>query len=71
MKYRGINYSLKSAGNGIWKYQFFIGRAGKAGHIKTDFEATAIERVRRRIDRELMIAGLEEGEQLTRHGSAR
>jgi hypothetical protein len=61
MKYRGIEYSLKSIGPGQWKYQFRIGRAFKNGMTKTEIESSAIERVERRIDRELRIAGLEEG----------
>jgi hypothetical protein len=62
MKYRGINYSLKAAERTVWKYRFDVGRAVKSGRMRTEFRMAAIERVRRRIDRELRLVGLENGE---------
>jgi hypothetical protein len=71
LKYRGIAFLLKAAEQGVWKYQFFIGRAGRTGRIIVEGQTTAIERVRKRIDRELMLLGLEHGGRLARHDGGR
>ena len=60
MKYRTIEYFLKSDRPGNWRYQFRIGRAVKTGRIRTDFEASAIQRVEARVDRELRLAVLDD-----------
>jgi hypothetical protein len=52
MKYRGIEYSLKAVAEGVWRYNFVIGRAVKSGRLKVETEALAVARVQRRIDRQ-------------------
>ena len=53
MNYKGIEYSLKLVKPGMWKYRFHIGRAIKTGRTKVSDEHLAIQRVEKRIDREL------------------
>ena len=57
MNYKGIEFTVKMIGPGIWKYRFQIGRAIKVGTTKVKLELEAIQRVQKRIDRELKIAG--------------
>jgi hypothetical protein len=56
MNYKGIEFSLKSVEPGIWKYRFQVGRAIKTGATKVSHEHLAIQRVEKRIDRELVNA---------------
>jgi hypothetical protein len=60
MNYKGIEFSLKSVEPGIWKYRFQVGRAIKTGATKVSHEHLAIQRVEKRIDRELVNAELAE-----------
>ncbi len=57
MNYKGIEFTVKMIEPGIWRYRFQIGRAIKAGTTKVKLELEAIQRVQKRIDRELKIAG--------------
>jgi len=57
MNHRGIECSIKQFKQGRWKYYFRVGRAVKTGQTKTELEAVAVERVKRRIERELRITG--------------
>ncbi len=56
MNYKGIEYTIKMIEPGTWKYRFHIGRAVKVGMTKVELELLAIQRVQKRIDRELKIA---------------
>lgn len=60
MNYKGIEYTIKMTEPGVWKYRFHIGRAVKVGTTKVQIEVLAIQRVQKRIDRELKIAKLYE-----------
>ena len=60
MNYKGIEYTIKMIEPGIWKYRFHIGRAVKVGTTKVGLELLAIQRVQKRIDRELKIAKFHE-----------
>jgi hypothetical protein len=60
MNYKGIEYTIKMVEPGIWKYRFNIGRAVKVGTTKVQLELLAIQRVQKRIDRELKIARFHE-----------
>jgi hypothetical protein len=57
MTYKGIEFTLKMAVPGIWKYRFYVGRGIKIGTTKTDLESVAVQRIQKRIGRELKIAG--------------
>jgi hypothetical protein len=59
MNYKGIEYSLKLVKPGRWQYRFQIGRAIKTGRTKASDKDLAIQRVEKRIDRELANAGLD------------
>jgi hypothetical protein len=59
MKYRNIEYELEMIAPRIWKYRFRIGRAVKSGTARADLRPSAIHRIKKRIDRELRIAGLD------------
>ena len=52
MNYRGIEYTLKPAADGVWKYRFVMGRAVKSGRLKAVSDELAHARVQRRIDRQ-------------------
>jgi len=57
MNYKGIEYKIRMVRPGIWKYRFQIGRGIKTGTLKVEHELLAMQRVRRRINRELKIVG--------------
>jgi hypothetical protein len=60
MNYKGIEYTINMIEPGVWKYRFHAGRAVKVGTTKVKLELLAIQRVQKRIDRELKIAGFYE-----------
>jgi hypothetical protein len=60
VNYKGIEYTIKMTKPGIWKYRFQIGRAIKVGTTRVKLEQVAVQRVQKRIDRELKIAGFHE-----------
>jgi len=60
VNYKGIQYTIKMTKPGIWKYRFQIGRAIKVGTTRVKLEPDAVQRVQKRIDRELKIAGSHE-----------
>jgi hypothetical protein len=56
VNYKGIEYTIKMTKPGVWKYRFQVGRAIKIGTTKVEHQFVAVERVEKRIDRELRIA---------------
>jgi hypothetical protein len=60
MNYKGIEYTINMIEPGVWKYRFHVGRAVKVGTTKVKLELLAIQRVQKRIDLELKIAGFYE-----------
>jgi hypothetical protein len=51
--YKGIEYTINMTEPGVWKYRFQIGRAIKIGTTRAKLELVAVQRVQKRIDREL------------------
>jgi hypothetical protein len=54
MKHKGVEYTVApTATPGVWKWQFRIGDAVKAGKTETSLEQMAMRRAQLCIDREL------------------
>jgi hypothetical protein len=53
MEHRGVEYRLRRAGSGLWKWRFRLGEKDFAGRTRTNLQLMAERRVTMRIDREL------------------